>query len=296
VQSKNKCTLKTLFKLQRFSVFTYNLSMKLSVITPTHNRMGLLEGLLKSLEAQTYTDFEVVVAVDGSSDGTLTLLEAYKRRARFELEVLVLPQGGQAKARNRAIKQSKGDVLVFADDDLTLMPDVLARHAALHQVFPNTIAIAPVQYPNNEIDFPRQPSWVNFTGMNTSLPRQAALQVGGFDEQFSGYGGEDLEFALRLSKKGLSLRRLPDALALHHGTRHRNPEKGYSAGFQAVRIAQKHGGGVAMQLGVHPNLLTAKRLAFNPLGRVLLGSRADYAFEEAYFHGARDAWQKIKAE
>ena len=266
--------------------------MKLSVITPTHNRMALLEQLLQSLEAQTYTDFEVLVAVDGSTDGTVTLLEAIKRRGNLQLGVLVLPQGGQATARNAAMQKASGDVLIFADDDLTFAPDVLARHAAFHQIFKNSIAVAAVQYPNKSIDFPNNPSWINFTGMNTSLPRVAALENNGFDQSLSSYGGEDLEFALRLEKKGLKIRRLPDALAFHVGDKIRDAQKGYSAGFQAVQIAKKHGDSVAMQLGVHPSLLAAKRLVLNPIGDFLLQSRADYAFERAYLNGARDAWAK----
>ena len=119
--------------------------MKLSVIVPTHNRMAWLEQLLNSLETQTYSDFEVIVAIDGSTDGTLAMLEAVKRRSQIRLELLVLPQGGQAKARNAAIQAASGQVLVFADDDLTFAPDVLARHAAFHQVFQNSIAIGAVQ-------------------------------------------------------------------------------------------------------------------------------------------------------
>jgi glycosyltransferase involved in cell wall biosynthesis len=268
--------------------------MKISVITPTHNRMALLEQLLGSLEQQTHTDFEVVVAVDGSTDGTLTLLEVIKRRAKLKLEVLNLPQGGQAKARNAAMKAASGEILLFADDDLTFAPDVLARHAAFHQVFKKAIAIGAVQYPNGKIDFPNNPSWINFTGMNTSLPRNAALEQNGFDESLSGYGGEDLEFALRLEKAGLKIRRLPDTLAFHAGEQIRNPEKAYSAGYQAVKIAQKYGDAVAIQLGVHPSLVFAKRLFLNPVGDFLLKSVSDYAFERAYLNGARAAYKEIQ--
>jgi glycosyltransferase involved in cell wall biosynthesis len=285
-----------MFKLQRFSVFAYNLSMKLSVITPTHNRMGLLEGLLGSLEAQTYTDFEVVVAVDGSSDGTLALLEAHKRRVGFGLEVLLLGGLGRAAARQAALTRATGEVLVFLDDDLTLLPEVLARHAAFHQIMPRRVAVGAVRFPDGVVRFSQQPDWMNFSGCNVSLSRQELEALGGFDVDFSKYGGEDLELGYRLRQAGLRFKALYNAEVFHHGARIPDPQKGYSAGFEAVKIAQKHGGSVALQLGVHPSLLTAKRLAFNPLGRVLLGSRADYTFEEAYFRGARDAWKKVKAE
>jgi glycosyltransferase involved in cell wall biosynthesis len=270
--------------------------MRLSLITPTRNRMGLLEGLLQSLETQTYTDFELVVAVDGSSDGTLALLEAYKRRVGFELEVLVLGGLGRAAARQTALTRATGEVLVFLDDDLTLLPEVLARHVALHQVVPRSVAVGSVRFPDGVVRFPKQPDWMNFSGCNVSVARQSVQDVGGFDLAFAKYGGEDLELGYRLRQAGLNFKALHNAEVFHNGLRIPDPEKGYSAGFEAVKIAQKHGGGVALQLGVHPSLLTAKRLAFNPLGRALLGSRADYAFEEAYFRGAREAWKKTKAD
>ncbi|NJK45067.1 MAG: glycosyltransferase family 2 protein, partial [Pleurocapsa sp. SU_196_0] len=65
----------------------------LSVIVPTHNRLNALEACLAALEAQTYQEFEVVVAVDGSTDGSVTMLESVKRAPR-SLEVLVLSHGG----------------------------------------------------------------------------------------------------------------------------------------------------------------------------------------------------------
>jgi glycosyltransferase involved in cell wall biosynthesis len=274
----------------------YTVAMKLSVITPTHNRMGLLEGLLLSLETQTYDNFEVVVAVDGSTDGTLALLEAYKRRVPFGLEVLVLLGLGRAAARNAAIGRSSGEVLVFLDDDLTLSPEVLARHAAFHQVLKRHVAVGAVRFPDGVVRFPKSPDWMNFSGCNVSVARSVVQELGGFDLAFAEYGGEDLELGYRLLKAGNRYKALQNAEVFHHGLRIPDVKKGYSAGFQAVQIAQKHGGSVAMQLGVHPSLLTAKRVAFNPLGRLLFGQRADFAFEEAYFRGARDAWKKHQAE
>lgn len=268
--------------------------MKLSVITPTHNRMGLLEGLLASLETQTYSDFEVLVAVDGSTDGTLALLEAYKRRGRLQLVIQVLGGVGRGAARNAAIASASGEVLVFLDDDLSLPPEVLARHAAFHQVLTKSVAVGAVRFPDGVVRFPKQPNWMNFSGCNVSVSQAAIVGLDGFDLSFAEYGGEDLELGYRLYQSGLRFKVLQNAEVFHNGARVPDPKKGYSAGFEAVRIAQKHGGNVALQLGVHPNLLTAKRVAFNPLGRALLGSRADFAFEEAYFRGARDAWKSTK--
>ncbi len=254
--------------------------------------MAPLEGLLQSLEAQTYRDFELVVAVDGSTDGTLTLLESIKRRNPFALEIIALTGEGRAKARNAAIRAATGDVLVFMDDDLTLEPDVLARHNAFHEMFKNSIAIGPVKFPDGNTRFSNRPQWVNMSGCNSSLPRVAALETELFDETLAQYGGEDLEWGYHLEQHGLKIRALPDAVVHHHGPRIPDVEKARAAGFNAVMIAQKHGARVAMQLGVHPTMLAAKRLVLNPVGDVLFRSAEDYAFERAYLEGARAGWKE----
>jgi glycosyltransferase involved in cell wall biosynthesis len=215
----------------------------ISVIVPTFNRLELLERCLSALEVQTYREFEVVVAVDGSTDGSVTLLESVKRRAPFALTVLVLPHGGRSKARNAAMLEAKGDVLVFCDDDVTLDRETLSRHAAFHDLFKRSAAIGPLSFPDGQTRFPKRPGWVNWSGCNASVPRDAALEAGLFDETLGGYGGEDLEFGYRLEKSGVKFRGLPDAGAFHHGARVPGVEKARSAGYQAVMIAKKHGSG-----------------------------------------------------
>lgn len=262
--------------------------MKLSVITPTFNRRDLLERVLKSLEAQTWTDFEWVVAVDGSTDGTLVLLEVARKRAAFPILALALENGGQARARNAAIRAATGDLLVFCDDDVTFEPDVLARHAAFHVVYPNDIAVGPVRNAaTNRVDFPRVVTFMNFTGMNVSVSRQAVLEAGLFDESFSEYGGEDLDLGIRLERAGHTFRRLPDAFATHLAPAARNALKGFLAGEAAARLAQKYGSSVSAMLGVHPAILALKRVVMNPVGDVILGRNPNYAFERAYLKGAR---------
>ena len=268
---------------------------KISVIVPTHNRRALLEGCLSALTAQTLDHFEVIVAVDGSSDGTLALLESLKRRSAYPLEVIALAHGGRSKARNAALQMARGAVLVFCDDDLTLERETLARHAAFHDVFKNSVAIGAVRYTDGALEFPSRPSWVNLTGMNSSVPRAAALSVGGFDEALLGWGGEDLEFGIRLAAAGLKFKRLEGASATHHAPRVRDPRKARSAGYQAVMIAKKHGARVAVQLGVSQTMLSAKGLYLNPVGDLLLRGAADYAFERAYLEGARAAWRELEA-
>ncbi len=269
--------------------------MKLSVITPTHDRMAMLERALAALEGQTFQDFELVVAVDGSTDGTVAMLEAFRRRAAFTVVVVVLAQGGQARARNAAIRAASGQVVVFMDDDLVLEPQTLARHAAFHEVYPNDIAVGPVTNASDgRVDWPRVPTWMNLTGMNVSVSRAALLEVGSFDETFSGYGGEDLDLGIRLERGGHKYRRLADAGSLHLAPAARDERKGRLAGEAAQRLALKYGPSVGAMLGVHPAIMALKRVVMNPLGDAILGKNPGYAFERAYMKGARAAQKETE--
>ena len=264
--------------------------MKLSVITPTFNRRDLLERVLRGLEAQSFEDFEWVVAVDGSTDGTLAMLEAARKRVAFAVTVLALENGGQARARNHAIRAASGEVIVFCDDDLVLEPETLARHAAFHELHANDIAVGPVtNVSDGRVDFPAVPTWMNLTGMNVSVSRRAVLEVGLFDEGFRGYGAEDIDLGIRLERAGHRFRKLRDAGSLHLAPASRDAKKGRDAGYQAQKLAAKYGPQVAALLGVHPLVRGLKRIVMNPLGDAIFGRNPNYVFERAYLKGAREA-------
>lgn len=86
----------------------------LSIVIPTLNEEGMLPRLLDSLEAQSYRDFEVIIADAGSTDRTRDIARARRR---------VLVEGGlPAAGRNRGAAAAKGDILLFLDADV-IFPD-----------------------------------------------------------------------------------------------------------------------------------------------------------------------------
>jgi glycosyltransferase involved in cell wall biosynthesis len=101
---------------------------KVSIITPAFNAAPYLPDTLASLKAQTYENWEWVVADDGSTDDTVTLL---MKAARTDPRIRVLTADGKtghpAAARNRALVASRGEVLAFLDADDTWKPDKLSR-------------------------------------------------------------------------------------------------------------------------------------------------------------------------
>src|SRR5689334_25132161 len=88
-----------------------------SVIIPTHNRRRQILRLLGALAGQCVNadSFEVIVVIDGSTDGTADALRA--ARWPYTVRLIEVPQGGPTAARNRGAAAALGATLVFLDDD-----------------------------------------------------------------------------------------------------------------------------------------------------------------------------------
>jgi glycosyltransferase involved in cell wall biosynthesis len=103
---------------------------ELSVVIPTHNRREFLRACLDSFEQQSAPagSFEVVVVIDGSTDGTAEMLSEFA--PSFELSVLTQPQAGASAARNAGAADARARVLLFVDDDMTASSSHVAAHLA----------------------------------------------------------------------------------------------------------------------------------------------------------------------
>src|SRR5258707_10281865 len=97
----------------------------LSVVIPTYNRCASLRRLLDALARQTLSAdrFEVIVVDDGSSDGTRELLRTLK--TPYALVSIEQPNQGPGAARNRGVRAASGDLILFLDDDVVPMDDLL---------------------------------------------------------------------------------------------------------------------------------------------------------------------------
>lgn len=106
--------------------------MRLSVIATTYNQPEWLEKVLWGFEAQTFRDFELLVADDGSDERTRAVLARVGPQLRYPLRHLWHEHIGFRKCTilNEAIVQSAGEYLFFTDGDCIPRPDCLAVHAA----------------------------------------------------------------------------------------------------------------------------------------------------------------------
>lgn len=203
-----------------------------TVVIPTHQRREALRTVLESLSDQSVErgSYEVVVAVDASTDGTVEMLEAF---SGLELR-WVSPQGrGRASACNAAVSAAQGEVTIVLDDDMRVVPEFVERHRSHHPPGSRRCVLGAVpveleagsphaarhvkerfarhlaRLPDPEhLALPRS----FFTG-NASLRTETMRAVGGFDESFGIYGNEDVELALRLRESGVELGYDPEALA-----------------------------------------------------------------------------------
>ncbi|MEI4790272.1 glycosyltransferase family 2 protein [Bacillus sp. FJAT-53060] len=105
---------------------------KVSVIIPSYNAKERLEGSLFSLTLQeTNLPFEVIVADNGSTDGTMEMLENMEVNFPFK-KVRIPVNQGIAKGRNQAIREAEGDLLIFHDSDMLAEPQFIQKHAEAH--------------------------------------------------------------------------------------------------------------------------------------------------------------------
>ena len=204
---------------------------KLSVVVPTYNRCEvLISRSLPTLFNQDCArdDYEVIVAVDGSTDGTAVRVR--KLDPPCALQILELPRRGPAATRNQGIHAARGELVLFVDDDVLCAPDVVRRHIEAHAgggpcVVHGSISIAPdtppsvMKYSNaawykayyGRLDRQGGLLWPkdDFLISNSSIPRSTLLACGDCDESFS--AKEDYELGLRLWQMGVPFRYVPEA-------------------------------------------------------------------------------------
>lgn len=86
----------------------------ISVVIPLYNKEPIIKKTLNSVLSQDYSDFEVVVVDDGSTDNSVAIVESI---AGPRIRLIKQENGGPSKARNTGVKNAKGDWIVFLDAD-----------------------------------------------------------------------------------------------------------------------------------------------------------------------------------
>lgn len=146
--------------------------MKFSIIVPLYNKASYIAGTLNSALAQTYTDFEVIVIDDGSTDSGPALVAAVDDpRVRLVRQ----PNAGVSATRNHGIELARGEWVAFLDADDWHHPNYLATLAATQAIHPeaDTVATGFVFIPDSPAMWPpRWPEYPSPPGVEliTNLP------------------------------------------------------------------------------------------------------------------------------
>jgi teichuronic acid biosynthesis glycosyltransferase TuaG len=256
-----------------------------SVIVPTWNRPVLLAEALASVRAQTFADWECVVADDGSTDETPSVAERFAREdPRFSL-VQLSHSGSHGRARNAGIAGSRGPLIAFLDDDDLWREEKLARQvAALAEAPEAALVFCRVErfgegtglWPRRARE--KRPSFErlllgNFIPCSTVLARRAALGAAGlFPEGV--VATPDYELWLLMARAAPILA-MPDALCryrVHEG----NMSQQKALEFEELDALYTR---LAREGGIPPRVLaTARR------GLARQRARAAPSFVEALPH------------
>ena len=201
------------------------MSVAVSVITPTRNRAAMLARCLHYLSAQALAPerYEVLVVDDASTDETRAVVEQAARTARCAVRPFWLPERtGVPGARNHAIREARGDVIVFVDSDNLAAPSFLQAHLAIHEAHHSAVGRGPVILTRSlEEPFAVRGGLLDlstayFDTDNASVRREHLVHVGLFDEVFSPYGWEGLDLGFRLRALGLRRVYRRDAALFHY--------------------------------------------------------------------------------
>jgi glycosyltransferase involved in cell wall biosynthesis len=188
-----------------------------SVIIPTHNRAYLLTRAIQSVLNQTFSNFELLVVDDLSSDNTKAVVKSFA-----DPRIVYIARsknGGAAASRNTAIRKSRGRYIAFLDDDDEYLPRFLEAAAQTWRAASTSIGITwcrrqIVMETNNELTIVREEIWIpkfhsredaycSFlrtrrigTADGLTVRRTVFDNIGLFDERMR--KAEDTDFLIRL--------------------------------------------------------------------------------------------------
>ena len=234
---------------------------RVTIVMPAHNSEQFLGEALRSVEAQTYGDWEIVVADDASSDGTAALAEAFGPRVTVVRSERNL---GPAGARNLALDRARGELVALLDADDYLLPGFLetqvnaydaasAKGDPVGLVTCNALMLTPegmstatyhdLHRFSGELTLDRllvrNPVFVS-----SLFPRSMVDEVGPFDVDIR--GAEDFDLWIKIMERGYRAvvtseplavyRRWPGALTANQLTSARSDRLAYERALERGRL------------------------------------------------------------
>jgi glycosyltransferase involved in cell wall biosynthesis len=230
-----------------------------SVIIPVCNGEATIARAVNSVLAQSFTGTEVIVVNDGSTDGTLKVLE-HCRNGMNGIKVISQPNRGLAAARNVGAAASNGAVLAFLDADDAWLPGMLSKTVAALERSPDSVLAYTDLVPIDDSGNPLGPSmiedrcrhapsmkelmtrWWGILPSAALLKRETFEACGGFSQEFKSVGFEDFYMWL-LARECGPFQFVPEPLVLYRWTPEpQRFEKYFSSYSIFVRLVRDHFG------------------------------------------------------
>ena len=206
----------------------------ISVIIPTYNGGKKLPNLLKALEHQSISDFEVIIVSDGSTDNTIEVIK--NNTWNLHIQLVENKNQGRSVTRNHGALLAKNEILAFFDDDMRPLPNCLEEHLAHHRKFANSIVTGGLceEVTANSTDLYKYKAFLSnkwlspyhtggskllvgseifLTTANFSISKHVFQSIGGFNVALS--DAEDFEFGIRAADAGYNLYYRYNAFAWH---------------------------------------------------------------------------------
>ncbi|MEO0030817.1 MAG: hypothetical protein RIS94_575 [Pseudomonadota bacterium] len=259
-----------------------------TIVIPTYQRRAIVCDALRAIDRIAYAGrWDVVVVVDGSTDGTAAAIAGLDlTRAP---QVIEQANGGLAAARNRGGRAAQGEIVLFLDDDMMVDPDILTHHAAAFAKGADAVLgdipcdpRSPAGLTRAKVDemvaeratrLARDPRLQLFDllGGHVAVRRALFERIGGFDEDYTragGYGHEDLDFGIRMMAAGRAVF-CPQAIArqLYVITPRQNLNQVFKAGFAAVHFERRHPARAHEMFGPYGPTALRTRRVYLPLAR-----------------------------
>ena len=204
-----------------------------SVIVPTYNRKENLKKCLEALKKIDYPkkSYEAIIINDGGEDGTDEFMKKFIKENKG-FKYLKQKNSGPAKARNNGVKNSKGEIIVFIDDDIIVPKNLIEKHLKYYKnkkiggvggnQLPKKLSWPDLYYIARYLDeFLKVQKWLDpnsgkgLATANCSYRAKILKELKGFDESFPLAAGEDIDLSRRVMERGWTLVKDPTIVTEH---------------------------------------------------------------------------------
>jgi glycosyltransferase involved in cell wall biosynthesis len=190
---------------------------QVSVLIPTVERYPYMKTVLEQLRHQTHPPYEIIVI-----DQTPKLRREqafYADYADLPLKVIFLDRAGQCTSRNIGLQASRGEYILFIDDDDELPPNLIAAHLEnIHRFGIDVSAGVAIEVGSSALptDFTYRRASDVFPTNNSLVRRSALLESGLFDKAYDHGARADGDLGMRLYLSGTLMVLNPDIQVMHH--------------------------------------------------------------------------------